>query len=136
MSWLFQSIPRRYNLKDKMQAGESETWLVTRYMDEMKKGDLVFLWMAGPPEIRGLYGWGRVSDDKPRFFKDWGYGIAVRYERKFRDHILFSEVKALWAFSDFVLFKTAIGTNFKLSDEQTEALTDLIRRTFSDGEAP
>jgi len=136
MSWLFQSIPKRYNLASEMKAGQIETWLVTRYMDEIKRGDLVFLWMAGEPAIRGLYGWALVSDDKPRFYRDWGYGIAVHYKRKFSTHIPFSEVRSLESFADFVLFKTAIGTNFKLSSEQTKAITDLIRRKFGAGEAP
>jgi len=42
MNWIFQAVPKRYDLKTEMKQGDSETWLVTRFRDEMKKGDLVF----------------------------------------------------------------------------------------------
>jgi predicted RNA-binding protein with PUA-like domain len=136
MSWLFQSVPKRYDLASEMKSGQTETWLVTRYGSELKKGDIVFLWMAGPPAVRGLYGWGRIADETTRYYKNWGSGIDVHYEKKFTEHISFSEVRALKSFADHVLFKTAVGTNFRLSSQQTEELRKLIVRKHGAGAAP
>jgi len=136
MNWLFQSVPKRCNLAERMRQGETETWLVTRYMDEIKRGDLVFLWMGGPPEVRGLYGWGRTVSDAPSYFKGWGFGVDVLYERKFTSHIPFDIVKALPTLTEYILFRMAVGTNFRLSEEQTSDLKRLIADTFGVGEAP
>jgi predicted RNA-binding protein with PUA-like domain len=119
-----------------MEQGATETWLVTRFIDEIKKGDTVFFWMAGPPDVRGLYGWGKVIGEKPEYESGWGYGIDVKYVRKFPRHIPFIDVKSISSFSDFVLFKTAIGTNFRLSDSQTRDLIDLISQRFGKDAAP
>jgi hypothetical protein len=105
-------------------------------MEEFRRDDIVFLWMGGPPEVRGLYGWGRIVSDAPRYYKDWGYGIDVQYENKFERHIPFNAVKTLPSFSDYVLFKTAIGTNFRLSDEQAADLKKLIAEVCGAGGAP
>jgi hypothetical protein len=135
-TWLFQAVPKRYNLEEELHAGRTETWLVTRFAREIEKGDLVFLWMAGSPEVRGLYGWGRVVDDGPRFYKDWGNGVAVRYEKRFPTHIPASEVRSLGSFADHVLFKTAIGTNFRLTAAQRDELGELAIRKFGKAFSP
>lgn len=132
MSWLFQSVPKRYNLAKEMKAGATETWLVTRYGNELKEGELVFFWMAGDPSIRGLYGWGRIAADQPRYIKGWGNGIKVHYKYKFPEHISFEKVRDLPSFADHVLFKMSVGTNFKLSGPQTSDLKKLIGRTYRD----
>ena len=136
MSWLFQSVPKRYDLATNMKAGKTETWLVTRYGNELKKGDVVFLWMGGEPSVRGLYGWGRITGSATRYYKDWGSGIDVHYREKFPHHIPYTHVRALKSMAEHVLFKTAVGTNFKLTDEQTEDLRRLIVREHGKGSAP
>lgn len=135
MGWLFQAIPKRYNLA-RIEPKATETWLVTRYGDEMRRGDLVFLWMAGASETRGLYGWGRIAEDAPRYYKNWGYGIDVRYEQRFARHIPHDEVRALPSLADFILFRVAIGTNFKLDERQTGEISALIRRKLGAEAAP
>lgn len=127
MHWLFQSVPKRYDLAKEMREGAIETWLVTRFMDSIKRGDIVFFWMAGSPDIRGLYGWGKVISECPQYSKGWGYGVDVKYEKKLTVHIPAGEVKRLPSFADFVLFKTAIGTNFRLSEEQAADLFKLVK---------
>ena len=130
MNWLFQSVPKRYDLSKEMREGATETWLVTRFMDQIKRNDIVFFWMAGPLEIRGLYGWGKIVSESPEYHKSWGYGVDVRYEKKLPNHIPVDAVKALASFENFVLFKTAIGTNFRLSEHQAKDLFDLISARY------
>ena len=35
--------------------GLTDVWLASRYQRSMAPGDVVFFWMAGPEEIRGIY---------------------------------------------------------------------------------
>jgi len=119
-----------------MQQGKTETWLVTRYIDEIKRGDLIYFWMGGEPNIRGLYGWGRVVSDAPKYFKDWGFGIDIEYQIKFKTHIPYNRIKELPSFYDYILFKTAIGTNFRISDKQANDLKKIIIEYYGDEVAP
>ncbi|HXO30850.1 MAG TPA: EVE domain-containing protein [Candidatus Acidoferrales bacterium] len=55
--WIFQSVTERYDLRETLQEGKEETWVISRYWQQMLPGDLVFFWLGGPPAIRGIYGW-------------------------------------------------------------------------------
>ncbi len=135
MGWIFQAIPKRYDLRERMKAGETETWLVTRYRDEMNKGDLVFFWLAGPPEIRGIYGWGRILG-KVEFFEGWGHGVEINYEAVLPERLPSEELKQLDILGEHLIFRMAVGTNFKLSAEQTSTLCRFIEDKFGKEVAP
>ena len=135
-SWIFQAIPKRYDLREKMRQGQTETWLVTRYKDEMQHGDIVYFWQAGAPDIRGIYGWGRISGKEPKYYDNWGYGIDVIYKKVFPEHIPSERLKNKPAMSQNVLFKTAIGTNFKHDSTQNSEIVEIIKSTYESGEAP
>ena len=61
------------------------TWLVSRYKDEIKKGDIAFIWQTGPD--RGLVG-AMTIDENPRlcdeiqnelhYCKELNSGLACR----------------------------------------------------------
>ena len=136
MAWLFQAVPKRYDLVTRMKEGETETWLTTRYREEMKRGDLVFMWSAGSSDRRGLYGWGRIISDQSKYYDGWGHGIDVHYEKVFPERLASDSVGNLSAFARHVLFKMPIGTNFKLEADQTQQLVDLISERFGREAAP
>lgn len=136
MEWVFQAIPKRYDLRERMNKGEKETWLVTRYKDEMCKGDMVFFWLAGSPDIRGIYGWGRIVGDKVRYFENWGHGIEVCYNQVLPERISSEDLKKKKALGQHVIFRMAVGTNFKLEPDQTKELCELIRERFGQEVAP
>src|SRR5260370_961577 len=54
--FIFQSVPDRFDLREEFEPGLDDTWYATRYRNEMRPGAVVFFWMGGPPEIRGVYG--------------------------------------------------------------------------------
>lgn len=136
MHWIFQAIPKRYDLREKMKEGEREVWLVSRYRNQMKAGDIVFMWLAGRPEIRGLYGWGRITEKEPKYYEDWGHGIEISYERFFQEHVPSDLIKALPEFSGHMLLKMPMGTNFAIDDQQFTALVGLIEETLGSEAAP
>ena len=48
-SWVFQANPEIYDLEAFLATGEPETrWLVSQFKDEVRAGDRVYLWLAGP----------------------------------------------------------------------------------------
>ena len=80
--WIFQAIPERYDLREhfpKDDASDKEaTWYATRYRSQMEPGDLVFFWLGGDEQIRGIYGWGHLTS-KAYIKKNWdSYGVVVR----------------------------------------------------------
>ena len=132
-TWIFQGKPERYSLAEKLIEGERETWLVSRFKDEITKGDIVLFWSSGRQAVRGLYGWGEVTQDAVQYFDDWGYGIEVLYKVKFDEHIGVNQVRGSGALEGNVLLTMPIGTNFKLSPQEYKRLCSLIE---SSGETP
>ena len=46
-AWVFQGTPDRFNVLDYLRSGlERVTWKVVRYGDQLRVGDLVYLWVA------------------------------------------------------------------------------------------
>jgi hypothetical protein len=42
--WWFPSNPKYYDLSGAMSALKQQTWLVAQYKNEIRNGDLVYLW--------------------------------------------------------------------------------------------
>ena len=126
-AWIFQAKPERYEVKE-LQVNQHITWLVTRYREEMHKGDLVFLWRAGDRSERGIYGWGCLIDETPNEIKDWGYGVGLEYRFKFKNFISVDELEQNGVLTDNQILKMPIGTNFRLSHAEVEQLSQLIQK--------
>ena len=56
--WIFQSVIERQDLRVTLQEQKEDTRLASRYRQQMSPDDLVFFWLAGDEDIRGIYGWG------------------------------------------------------------------------------
>jgi hypothetical protein len=63
--------------------GLTDIWLASKSHRIMAPGDIVFFWMAGKPEIRGIYGWGILISVAEKDFEDGSLSVSVRYERRF-----------------------------------------------------
>jgi hypothetical protein len=125
MDWIFQAVPRRYDLRRELREGRREVWLVTRYGEQMRRGDVVYFWMAGDSAIRGLYGWGRIIANAPRQ-TPIGMGIEVQYEKVFSNHIPAATLQEQAILKDHLLFRMPVGTNFSLTTEQRQAIDKVI----------
>ena len=126
MNWIFQALPQRYPLSEKLVENHIEMWLVTRYKDEMKVGDKVYFWQAGKPDKRGIYGKGEIISE-PKFYSDWGYGIKVKYTKRLNNHINVHTIKKQEKLKSHVIIKMPIGTNFKLSDSETSIIESIFQ---------
>ena len=127
--FIFQSVPKRFDLREKLMAGKPDTWEAIRYRDQMRPDDIVFFWMGGNSRRRGLYGWGRITS-LPYFKKGWDKpGVDVIYEVKFREPILVERFRDDKILSQLLIIRAPQGTNFLLSEEQAHRLIDLLRES-------
>lgn len=127
--FIFQSRQDWHDLSrpGKIEVGKVERWDATRYRSEMHDGDMVFLWLASPdPEVRGIYGCGVLVGDPYREGED--YFVKVRHEARYRKHLPAVFLKEQKALKNLWIFRLAIGTNYKLSQAEGEALQALAKR--------
>lgn len=92
----------------------------------MHPGDIVFFWMAGAPNIRGVYGWGEITSE-PYMKEGWGsHGVDVRYNTKFRTPILVAEFEGRASLSEMLILRAPAATNFLLSEQEAAQIIALI----------
>ncbi len=127
--WIFQSKPEKYDLRDpaNLVPGKTDTWKASRYRAKMAEGDLVFFWMSGGPEIRGIYGWGYIlSAPKP---EGGSHGVEVKYDTRLKSHVPVSKVKELKLAEYMMILNIPVGTNFILTKKEAEAISSLMPTT-------
>jgi hypothetical protein len=125
-AWLFQSVPEHFDLRSGLVEGTRDSWKVSRYRSEIAPGDVVFFWMGGPPESRGLYGWGNITS-LPRFdAEDNRFGVDVVYKRRFSRHVPFTKFRDSSNLSKSLILRAPFGTNFAISEEEAKAIVDLL----------
>ena len=124
--WIFQAIPERYDLREKLVEGRKVTWYATRYRSRMLPGDIVFFWLGGPEDIRGIYGWGRLTSS-PYIKPEWeSYGVDVRYEKRLKSHVSIGKIKSVSDLQGLLILRIPQATNFLLSTQEARAITNLI----------
>jgi hypothetical protein len=91
----------------------------------MKVGDRVFFWLGGDRKVRGIYGWGKITE--PPFTDESGEPrIPVEVECRLKKHVPVAEISAKPELQKMLILRMAIGTNFPVDDEEAEVLGDLI----------
>jgi predicted RNA-binding protein with PUA-like domain len=124
--WIFQAVPRQYDLRTEPSDAETVAWNATRYRSRMEIGDLVFFWLGGPPDIRGIYGWGYLKS-KPYQSREWdGYAIDVNFQKRLRPHVQITSIKERNDLANLQILNIAVGSNFYISKEEARALADLM----------
>jgi hypothetical protein len=139
MSFIFQAVPERYDLRKELRPGARVSWLATRYQDQMRAGDVVYLWLAGSPSIRGIYGWGLLVGDVTRQVRQ--ERVLVEYQRSFLEHKPPDFIPATVVAQDPVLGESLIirapmGTNFPLTTAQDRALRAIIAQRLGEAWLP
>jgi len=141
-AWLFQGNPQNYSLDTYLREHKQVTWRVRQqqYVDQMKKGDLVFLWRSdgGHPGTGGVVAIG-ILESEPGQGQDDGLGtwfqkapepsvpsVRIRLDevRLTRGEGFLSKQTLL---GDPVLCRLAVirmprATNYVVTPEETERL--------------
>ena len=128
--WIFQGMPERYDLEEKLIPGEREAWTLTRYHEEVKPGDMVYFWRGGRQS--GLYGWGLVTDpphqdELTESRPSWW--VNVTYQTRFINPISKEDItgcRQADKLAGLLVFRAPQGTNFKLTTKEAISLNQLI----------
>lgn len=137
--WIFKCDPEEYLFDQRMADPEpATTWRVTRYADEIRAGDLAFIWKTG--KERGVYAVMAI-DENPKereeydhennynVTKDYGLKMRVcgRYVSRFVKipSTVLKRIPELLELSVFHGFKQ--GTNFKVTPDEGRVLMASVR---------
>lgn len=125
-SFIFQSVIERYDLSQNLIPGSQDTWYATRYRRDMKPGDIVFFWQAGPASVRGVYGWGKLIStpyEKP----DWdSHGVDVEYMHRLSEPLLATSIAKSKSLEHLLILRAPQATNFLLEKSEFDALSIMI----------
>jgi EVE domain len=125
--FIFQANPKEYDLRRAIQPGRVVTWRATRYRNEMHEGDAVYLWLAGEPDIRGLYGLGRLKS-QPYIKNDWEtHGVDLEYTVRFGSHIPAEAVESEPSLAKMLILRVPQGGIFLLSADEASHLAEVVR---------
>ncbi|MFZ1752369.1 MAG: EVE domain-containing protein [Caldilineaceae bacterium] len=138
--WLFQANPRYYDLATELQAinvGDSDSWVVTRYREEMQPGDIVLIWQSG--RQAGLYAIGQLTDepepveeraseqeiaDRPYLAADWR--VTFRYTQLLEQPLLRSSLKNHPILGTMQVIQSPQASNFRVSAAEWAAIRSLL----------
>ena len=135
MAYIFQARPATYELQHRLEEGKAVNWLASRYHREMRRGDIVYLWQAGDENQRGIYGWGEITA-APFVDSNGAYRVSVVTRKVFPHHLNVAAIRSDPDLQDLLIFRNAIGTNFRLNDAESLALRHLVTETFGEASAP
>jgi hypothetical protein len=125
-AFIFQSLQDRFDLRSKLLTGERKTWRATRYQSIMDIGDLIFFWMGGEPEIRGIYGWGSLTS-KAYSRGEWDtHGVDAVCEHRLDPPLLARELVNDAQLRNMLILRVPIGTNFLLELKEATRLASIL----------
>jgi hypothetical protein len=146
-AWIFQGNPQRYDVLNAL-ADENLTddmWLVSRYQNLIRAGHIGLIWMSG--KEGGIYAvvditsnpqmmydseqstkyWLNESDQKQMMLR-----VKIHYKVKLINNpILKEELKNVNELHDMEIFRRPIGTNFKVTNNEWQAILKLLRKRFN-----
>lgn len=144
--WIFQANPQRYDVLNAL-ADESlndDVWLVSRYQNEIHTGHIGLIWMSGKES--GIYAvvdvtsnpqmlldseqstkyWVSESDKRQMMLR-----VKIRYKLKLINNPIFKqELKNIPELDEMEIFRRPIGTNFKVTNNEWQAILGLLKRRF------
>ncbi|MDP2238380.1 MAG: AAA family ATPase [Bacteroidales bacterium] len=134
--WIFQGIPKIYDVVASLSANALKSWTVTAHKDKIKPGDKVILWVTG--ENAGCYALCKVTSEvenrkddevEQQYYTDKSKNeshdrVSLEIEHNFSDlPILKDELLILPEFADFKGGNQ--GTNYSATKEQYEKILEL-----------
>lgn len=136
-AWVFQAVPRHFDLIEALKHIRIFRWSVNQFHDEIRAGHDVFLWLAG--RDGGMVARGTIltnpqsMPDAPEelpFIKEADDGevklrVAIEVDMVFKVPIKRATLQSHPVLSSVVLLQRARGTNFPLTKNQAESLDEL-----------
>jgi predicted RNA-binding protein with PUA-like domain len=140
--WIFKANPKRFRIEDRLKDAQPQTtWLVTRYRDEVKPGDVAFVWCGGrEPGIRAVMradSGPEVRDELEHERRYWvdsqdaSRRLRVLGEFTHRTALLPGKrLKSIRGLENLSVFRGwQQATNFRVTDSQGDILLRLVERS-------
>ena len=119
------------------EIGLAEVPDVSRHLDDIRPGDIILFWIAGPGDSAGIYAWGQATGEiiQGNYPKRWSEpdgqqvlksGMEVLISNVFeKPFVTRTALKACREFDDFDLFRMPNRPNaFAVSPEQWSIILD------------
>jgi len=145
--WMFQGNPKRWRIFDSFKDPEfqsEQSWEVNQYKNEIKKGDLALIWVAG--KDAGIYAIADIVSD-PRIMGDIPNGkywinqadanqqnlkVFVKIKQKLYDSpILRSELREIPELRQLKILNFSQGTNFPVTQREWAVIENIIKQRNS-----
>jgi len=138
-AWVFQASPEYYRLSNAVRELTEIPFLVKQFAKEIRAGDRVYLWEAGPNA--GLVAVGTVLTDpaempdreesrpfyvRPEKFEGIHTRVIVRIDRRIEPALSRSALLNHPILRNLTVLKVRAGTNFRLTPQQEQALIELL----------
>jgi hypothetical protein len=138
-AWVFQSNPVLYDLRGALRELKEQVWSVSRYAQEIRAGDRVYLWEAG--RHGGIVGVAEISEPARLQPEPPEQLPFARVAEAFAGERLRARLKVLRIIDPVIprqsvasspdlgglgVLRCSRGTNFRLNPDQWHALNGLI----------
>src|SRR5690606_10684982 len=126
--WIFQGNPKQFPVNEYIRDNDIITWSIRQrqYIDEIKKGDLVFIWRSdgGKKNTGGIIALTEVVSEP--FEKDGAPKVELKIlDRRLtaEEGMLFRhELKEIPETMNLRIFKISQQTNYRLTEEEFKHL--------------
>jgi len=136
MQFIFQAKPTIYDVSTRLKPDQEVGWIASRYRDQIKKGDIVYIWSAGEEKRRGIYGWGEITSDGPFVDSHGTYRVGVTYRKVFPGPINVRDLREHPLLRNLLILRSAMGTNFPVTEEEYTALREVVTEKLGQDWAP
>jgi hypothetical protein len=146
--WIFQGNPLKYRVYESLcdENLKQDTWLVSRYGDEIHVGDVGLIWKARKGS--GIYAVGDIISNPQEMYelpesrKYWIYEsdrgkkalrVLISYKLKLKlTNALFSkELSAIPELRYMEIFRQPQGTNFRVKPPEWQIIRELLKRKYN-----
>lgn len=136
--WIFQANPNRYDILSALadETFVDDVWLVSRYKDSIRYGDIGLIWMSGSDA--GIYAIVDIMSN-PQMMYDSGEStsesdqnqlrrrVKIHYKLKLVNYpLLKEELKRIPALQGMEILKIPRGTNFMVTREEWKAIVGVL----------
>jgi predicted RNA-binding protein with PUA-like domain len=137
--WIFQANPKYYDIESALRELSEQTWLVAQSHKQIQVGDTAYIWKSGqeagiiavasiltkPAEMSAAEGEERFNLNAEKFAGK-KKRVSVHIDRVLTTPISREQLKSHPTLSSLTVLSFANATNFRVNQDQAQALEELI----------
>ncbi len=146
--WIFQGNPLVYRVYESLcdESLKEDTWLVSRYAEEIRIGDIALIWKAR--RASGIYAVGEIISNPqmmrelPESSKYWikesdkgkkALRVLISYKLRLRltDALFKDELARMPELKNMQVLRQSQGTNFRVTALEGDAIQRLLKERYN-----